>query len=406
MPEPDSPVLVPFTPRAYQVNYSETTLPLPGFDPLFGYVYGNNCEPGPSGCFNGGRNYSQIPVLSSDAGQPFGVYYVSDNSDLVERPLAPGSSPAPARVVAQVTILNQSYASYGGMLPNEFTIEYGTDDALFFGEMNDSNLVTVETVNLSTSAVHLVPTSIPAAPQNQGAVDIGNHTVLVFTTTGGSFCTDCTATVDTVNTWTGNVTRAASLPFYEANNIYWLPQRQQLINVEADGATGDRVQQWNETPNGTFALSSTVRFDNGITENWVDGLGYNATTGRICFSAGGYGISRTYVLSYDAKGLLTANGETIYSDPARVFMGQRYVFTSEYVIGGFASGTQYLFDPWSGTTLSVNEPFTVLDGFDVCDGSCFLGDYAPSPDYLIDFHATVFRNDPFYSVVLAEVGSG
>jgi hypothetical protein len=88
-----------------------------------------------------------------------------------------------------------------------------------------------------------------------------------------------------------------------------------------------------------------------------------------------------------------------------MFNGQQYVYTSDWVMGGFFDGRQYLFDPWTGAVRLTNEPFTDLPVVGVCDGGCFLGTYGPSPDHRIDFHASLLMNDPFWSVVLATAES-
>lgn len=401
-PPGSSPVLFP--------SYSEKPVTLPGFDALYGLVLGNNCRTTSGSCFTGGADYSQVPVLSSDSNQPFGVYYVNNFSELVEYAFASGS----VRVVASVTVLDQAWADYGGMLRNEFFIAYGYDEALFFGtETPTASYVSVETVNLSTGSVHLLDTQLPKAPVNQQPVLVGNDLVVVVSS--GGQCTrtaDCTADIAGFNLDNGTAWPAASnVPFFEANNIYWLAQKHQLINVEAHGSRSDALEQWNESLNAfgepVFSLATTVTVDSGIEVNWANGIGYNATSGRIAYSSGGGGYSATYVLRYDGSGLLTTTGMSRYTAARagvlltpRTFNGQQYVYTSDYVMGGFVNGTQFLFDPWNGSTVPTNEPFTNLTP-SVCDGSCFLGTYGPNPDYRIDFHASLMRNDPFWSVVVA-----
>jgi len=385
-------------------KFNETTATLPGFDPLYGYVLGNNCLPGMDGCFRGGSNFSQIPVLSSDSNQPFGIYYVNNDSQLVEYVLANGS----VRTVANVTLLHQAWAWYGGMLANEFFVPYGYDEALFFGTYASyAKWVSVEAVNLSTGAVRFVNTTVNTTPSNQQPILIGPETAVILSAT--NICTnadDCQANVTGVDLTNGTEWSAGTLPFFEANNVYWLPQRGQLLDVEAAGSTHDRVDQLNESLNrfgeAVFSLAASVTVDNAIPVNWVNGLGYNPSSGRIAYSSGGDGWAFTYVLGYDSSGQLTTNGMVRYNaSGSRLLEVQQYVYTSDYLTGGYVGETQYFFDPWNGSTVATNEPFTNLTPFNVCDGSCFLGTYGPSPDYRIDFHATVARNDPFWTVVVA-----
>ncbi len=104
------PSLLPNPPVAREevAEYSEGVVPLPGFDPLYGYVYGNNCDPSPVfGCASGATNYSQIPVLANSPEQPAGVYYINNASELVR---ASGG----VSVVAHVIPLGQRWAQYAG----------------------------------------------------------------------------------------------------------------------------------------------------------------------------------------------------------------------------------------------------------------------------------------------------
>jgi hypothetical protein len=390
----------PWTPAPF----SERPVALPGFDPLYGYVFGNNCIPSPHGCFSGGLNYSQIPVLSSGPGQPFGIYYVNNASDLVEYEIGPGL----VRSVAPVTPLYQTWAGYGGMLANEFFLAYGSDEALFFGTLSPTDpWVSIETVNLTTGSVHSLTATgvLPTGPANQQPILIGNDLVAVVTTAGGTGA-DQPANItgfdlDNGTSWT----MASDLPFFEANNIYWIPQTHELINVEAHGATGNRVEQWNESKNRygepVFSLATTVAIGSSNVVNFVNGIAYNSSSQRLAFTDGRDGDVLTCILNYTTAGLLTSNNETCYLNSSeRVLNGQQYVYTSDWVMAGLVNGTQYLFDPWNGSFVPTNEPFTNLTP-SVCDGSCFLGTYAAALSYVIDFHASLARNDPFWTVVLA-----
>ncbi len=393
------------TPIPGPPTYEERWVNLTGFDPLYGYVFGDNCDTGTSGfdCFNYPENHSQVPVLSSDSGQPLGIYYVNNGSDLVEYQLANGTY----RTVAHVTLLYQTFGGYAAMTPNEFMVEYGTDEALFYGLLHPptakgyaNESLTFETVNLTTGAVRMMNSTVATghiSTTNQQAMLLGNDLVLLITTGSRS---DPMEVFDLAD---GTAWSAGSLPFFEANNIYWLPQLHQLINVEADGSYSDQVQQLDETNlSGAVTFQPVSRFavDSGVLVNWVDGLAYNSTTREIAFSDGNT-VSYTYVLSYNSSGVLTAQKEIRYSGEVVRMMGQRYVYAEDWLMGGFVHNTQYLFDPWTGGNVAVSEPFTNLSSFDVCDGSCFLGQYSPTLQYLIDFHASVARNEPFWSVALA-----
>jgi len=384
-------------------TYNETRVALPGFNPLLGHLRDNNC---PSGCGSPVNGSSQIPVLSNGPGAPFGIYYVNNASELTEVELYTGI----VRDVAHVTPLYQTYSGYDGMIPNEFTISNDYGVALFFGTVHpDDHSVSVETVNLATGAMNMVVNVTTTSWVNQQATYVGNNIVLVFSQIIGSSqvagcLADCRANVTAVNMVTGAIANVATLPFFEANNIYWLPRKGQLINVEAHGAFGDTVEDVNVATDGFppfLVQNPPVTFAVEVVIQWVNGVAYNSSpdNGRIAFSAGGYGVSETFVLDFGSDGILTSTNETTY--PQTVMAIQQYAYTSTYVLKQW-DGAQYLFNPWNGSEVKTNEPFTNMEnGPVVCDGPCFLGEYAFSLDWLIDWHASEILNDPFWSVVVA-----
>ena len=394
-------------PSPNPIAYAEQTVALPGFSPLFGYVYGNNCEPSPSfGCGSEASNYSQVPVLSDSPEQPSGIYYIDNSSQLVRVPIAGG----PVAVVANVTLLHDGYSQYAGMIANEFFLPYGYDEALFYGtETGFSGVVTVEAVNLTTGAVVLVHTSVRTAPINQQVTMIDPTEIVVASELPRCVgAENCPANLTSVNLTSGTTGPTVALPFFEANNLYWVPQLRQLIDIAADGSYSDELEEWAETASGNFSLVAVADFGpSSAPINWVNGIGLNASAQEIAFSAGGDGVAATYVLSY-ADGFVTKVGQTIYSSEfnahvltPQLFNGQQYVYTGSWVLGGLYGNSQYLFDPWNGSVRSVAEPFTDLPLFSVCDASCFLGSESSGPSVLIDFHASVARNDPFWSVTVA-----
>lgn len=373
-------------------------IPLPGFDPLYHYSFGNNYVPSKDGPYD----YSQIPVLANSPEQPRGIYYVNNLSELTEYEIGSGA----VRAIAHVTPLYQNWSSYAGMLPNDFTLPYGLDEALLFGTVRlGAPNVSIETVNLTTGSVILRNTTLAIDPHNQQVNLISNNIALVFSTLQPLHprCIDCNATVTGFNLSNGTSWTAGTVPWFEANNVYWLPQRGQLINVEAYNSNGDRVEQLNETTNAfgepQFAAAVAVSVDSNVYVEWVDGIAYNATTDQIAYTVGGYGITVTYVLDYGSLGLLQTVGEVRYTNPTDILEGQSYVYTSDYVTGGVNGATQYEFDPWNGSTKPM--PATSFGMVpSVCDGYCFLGSSSTNPGYRIDFQATVETNYPFWSVVL------
>ncbi len=306
--------------------------------------------------------------------------------------------------VSTIVPLYQGFSSYAGMIQNAFFIEDGA--AYLFGTLNPSNIssvvnLTVESVNLTVGgSPALFNTSISVSPINQGIFTVSPTELVVVSTVPYEHRGNLSAYVDAVNMTTGVVTKAAILPFFEANNLYWVPQLREFFNVEAEGADLDIVEQWSENLDGTFSMISSIGFDSGVLINWVNGLGYNATSGEIAFTAGGLNVAFTYLLKL-TSGVLTNQSEIIYRDSDQYFSGQQYAYTNDWVMGIFHNGTQYLFDPWTGAVERANEPFTMLGNVTVCNGNCYLGQETDGIGTLIDFHASAALGDPFYRVEVA-----
>lgn len=391
------------TPPVY--GYDETIYPLPGFDPLLGY-------------FQQGTVDSQVPTLASGPGAPLGVYYVTNSSELVELSFANRT----VRPIAAVEPLYQLFGYGGplsGMLDNEFFADPPYHHALFFGTTTPHGTTyAIELVNLTSGDVQLHSTGAPIDPTNQQPIYIGNDTVIVIS----SNCSITAYDLATGSSWpAGDLGGNFGSPgaCFEANNVYWIAPRQELINVEAAGSSGDLVEQLDATPMSTgqirFNSVATFAVDSGVVFNWVDGIAYNASSGQVAFSAGYWPASTvfTYVLRYDGSGALSAAGEIRYSadnggrPTGRLLEIQRYTTTSGYMLGAssgpatWTNGTQLLFDPWNGSVATTNRSFNA----GLCGNSCFEGQDPADPNYLIDFSATLLRGDPMYAVVYAVRGS-
>jgi hypothetical protein len=380
-------------------GFYEKTYSLPGFDPLTGYL--NNL---------GGQD-TQIPTLSSTQGQPAGIYYVDNSSDFDILYL----SNATRHAIAHVVPLYQTYASYNEMLDNEFFVEYGYDQALFFGTTTSTGTTySIELVNLTSGIVRIWNTSASVDGTNQQPDYVGNSTVIVMSSNCSILAWNLAARTEwSAGTLGGSFGSGATC--FEANNAYWFPQKEQLVNVEAHGDSGDHVEQLNGSLNGQgqlhFTSVATITVDSGVVFNWVNGLAYNASTDEIAFSSG-YWVANTvytYVVPYGPNGLITASGETRYSadnsgtPTGRLLDIQRYVYTDDYMDGpargpsAWTNGTQLMFDPWNGSLIPANRSFEDAP----CGNNCFEGQYAPTPAYQIDYNATLQLNEPMYRVVYA-----
>jgi len=396
------PGAVPGARPAY--GYDETVVALPGFDPLTGHFLNHSTH----------GIGSQVPTLSAGPGAPLGIYYVDNRSEFDELALANRT----VRAIAPVLPLYQLFGygtSLGGMLDNEFFLEYSYDQAVFFGTTSPFvSEFTVELVNLTSGEVQLWNTSSPIDGTNQQVNYVGNNTVIVLSSNCGIVAYDLATRQ---SWWAGSLGNefGANSTCFEANNAYWIPQRGQLINVEAHNDTGDHLEQLDATYDAQgrvhFQLAGTLTIDTAVHYNWVNGIAYNASAGKIAFSAGFWGGRSvyTYVLAYGSDGVLSTQGEVRYTaynatqSTGRMLGIQRYVYTSDYILGesygplSWTPGVQYLFDPWNGSVTQANRSLEAAP----CDNSCFEGLYAPSPDYAIDFNATLQMNDPTYRVAYA-----
>jgi hypothetical protein len=379
-------------------GYLERIYRLPGFDPLTGYLS------------NLGGADSQIPTLSSNPRQPAGIYYVDNSSNLDIVYLGNGTQ----HVIAHVVSLYQTYATYNEMLDNEFFVEFGYDQALFFGTTTSSGTTySIELVNLTTGQTQVWNTPAAVDSYNQQPQYVGNNTVIVMS----SNCSILAWNLASRQEWSAGTLGASfgsGSTCFEANNAYWFPQKQEIINVEAHGGSGDHVEQLNASFDSQgrihFASVATIAVDSSVVFNWVNGIAYNASSDEIAFSAG-YWVANTvytYVVPY-ANGRITATGLVRYSadnsgtPTGQLLAIQRYVYVDDYMLGQhmgpgtWANGTQFLFDPWNGSLEVANRS---LDDAP-CGNECFEGNYAPSPAYQLDYNATLLLNDPMYRVVYA-----
>jgi len=364
-------------------GYYEKLYHLTGYNPMSSYLK------------NMGGKDVQIPTLASSSAQSSGVYYVDNSSDLDILYL----NNSTVRTIAAIVPLYQLFG-YNEMLDDEFFIESNYHQALFFGTTTaGGRTYSIELVDLDTGSVRMLNTTAAVDGANQQPIYVGNDTVVVLSSN---------KTIDGYNLVSGEHWNAGATSWFEANNIYWIPQLQQLINVQAGGSTADEVQQLNASYDAfgriEFSLVTSVTVDSKVRFNFVNGIGFNASTRQLAFSAGYFGgdAVATYVLQYTPSYVLSSSLAAKYSvlpgTSPLLFTGQQYVFISPYVLGWNIGGTQYLFNPWTGTSMPANRTFQA--GVP-CANSCFEGLYASSPDFMLDYNASLGNESDFYNVVYA-----
>ena len=392
------------------IAYKNETLTLTGYNPMAAYLVNGN-----------GLGSAQLPTLASSATQPNGIYYVGNATTSCASPTLPFYEYViTTNLIRTVSCIVPLYTyGYNEMLDNEYYLEYGFDRALFFGTTASAGAdYSIELVNLTTGALLMWNTTAAVDGANQEPFYVGNNSVMVLSGNG----TIVGWNLVSLKTWTV----ATGVPS-EANNDYWLPMRTQLIAVTAAGTTTDEVDQYNGTYNSQgqliLTLAATVTYTSNLLVNFVNGIGYNATWGGhggIGFSDGYVGGDTVYVfvLAYGANGLLTTTGEKIYPSLTAAtgqtgygFQGQRYAYTSNWVVGDVnaTTGYQYGVDLWNGTTIPLNTkidaPYPLSTSKTPCANACFEGNYAPSINWEISYSLSTALNYPFYKVVYAYIGS-
>ena len=383
-------------------DYSNETYHLVNYNPMSAYV---NANPD-----------FQYPTLSSGPGQPAGIYYVQNETDGTYPFVVQSLATDTVTVIANVVPLYQKYASYTAMIDNEFFLDYGYDVALFFGTTAPKGEnYSIELVNLTTGQLYMWNTTSATAAGNQQAEYLGDDVVAVVSE-GGTIEGYNLSSREQWNMY------PEKLAFFEANNIYWVPPMHQLINVEAEGSTGDRIEVLGEGSGQEpiFTLEQTITWSSGnYPVNGVDGIAFNASyatgTPAVVFSAfegaDDAHLAFNILLPYISSTLAPTNLLTLASSNITSSCGgfensglaiQRYVFTSSYFICTVErNGTvpTSVWDPWNGSSVPTN-----LTPFDSgCFNLCFEGLYAPSLDYLLNFNATAKMaggpKDPPYNVV-------
>ncbi|HTT45166.1 MAG TPA: fibronectin type III domain-containing protein, partial [Thermoplasmata archaeon] len=107
--------------------------------------------------------------------------------------------------------------------------------------------------------------------------------------------------------WSDSQSLVATLSFYEANNVYWEPYLNGYVNVQADGATGDRVEEWQLNGPTGYSLSQTFtgNWGSGRVINGVNGIALNRTSETLSFALGAASGANTVVAALNQSGTIT-----------------------------------------------------------------------------------------------------
>ncbi|HTT25976.1 MAG TPA: fibronectin type III domain-containing protein, partial [Thermoplasmata archaeon] len=90
------------------------------------------------------------------------------------------------------------------------------------------------------------------------------------------------------NLWNRTQWNLTRLPFFEANNIYWVPQLESYFDIQAGGAFTDRLVQLRlegPAPGTELVPVASTTFSKLYRTNGVNGLVFNATAQTLAFTA-------------------------------------------------------------------------------------------------------------------------
>jgi hypothetical protein len=254
--------------------YGNTTIVLPSYTDLAPYA----CNGQGSGkC---GTSF-QVPILSWTAD---GATYVNASDDLVFYSFPNGT----VRLLARAwTPLYQNFMRYGGVEDTEWV----TGDGSYVYTLGCPESCTresdleFEAVNISTGRLvtHTWNTTANSTVAN-GQGDLiglnGSDDVAVLIDQNGTLHL---YGLSNRTEWVGG-----RLAFFEANNVYWVPELNSYIDIQAGGSLQDRVVQYRFNGTG-FRIVYSGSWGDGVVGEFVNGLVYNLSAHEIYFETGAYG---------------------------------------------------------------------------------------------------------------------
>ncbi len=259
----------------------------------------------------------QLPVVSWNGMWP-GIYYVDSANNLDEYQFGNGITTK----IATVTPLWHTWPNYQMISTLFWVVGPNKDRALFFGTKTNSGSADLylETVNLATGNVLMIDTGIGAASTNTNAQAdyLGNDIAQIVVSSGA---------IEMFNMNTGAKWLGGTMGFFEANNEYYVPGINSIINSQAEGASSDGLEQWQLNwgqSEPTYTKVASFAFDNGKIMNGVDGVVYDPTTSEIFFVGGWYDIvpgvpsstgqyQAAYLVHINPNGIMTQNNETKFT---------------------------------------------------------------------------------------------
>jgi len=284
--------------------YGNATIVLPGYDDLSSYAC-NGQGQGECG------TSVQVPILSWSAD---GATYVNASDDLVFDPFSNGT----VRSISSAwTPLYQDFMNYGGVENTEWATADGSY-VYTLGCPSDCQTIDdleLEAVNVSTGALvtHTWNATVGSVHENGQENLIGlngsDDVAALINESGGVHLFGLANGTE----WVGG-----QLAFFEANNVYWVPQLNSYIDIQAGGSASDHVVQYRFNGAGLRPVYSGT-WGTGVVSDLVNGLVYNLTDHQIDFEAGAYSkdLLVTDALAVGPKGTIVGSRQIgTFGDPS------------------------------------------------------------------------------------------
>ncbi|MCI4321081.1 MAG: fibronectin type III domain-containing protein [Thermoplasmata archaeon] len=252
---------------------------LPGWTNLSAFAANSNCDVHTSPCSSGFHVAGQqVPLLSWSQD---GVYYVNASHRLVFYSFANAS----LQSIANWTPLYQNLMNYDGLEDTEWitqdsqyvytmgrTAPAGTSVTAFWANVTTGRTWEYNFTGIGTSALY-----------DNGQIQLlgegGNYSIVAVIAANG--------TVEAYNFWNQTEWPLAKLAFFEANNVYWIPQLDSFLDVQAGGNSADRIIQYRlegTAPGTTMVPVYSGVFAHSYTSNGVNGLAFNVTARTLAFT--------------------------------------------------------------------------------------------------------------------------
>ncbi|HYK92953.1 MAG TPA: fibronectin type III domain-containing protein [Thermoplasmata archaeon] len=288
------------------ITFGNATFVLPDWNNLSRYASNCNAQ-GPCGS---GVYGTQCPLLSwTDDG----VYYVNATGRLVHF----WFSNQTVQDVGYWRYLYDDLMDYQGIENTDWITEDGSY-VYEFGCSSDCSSAThpsLFAINTTTGRTFnhtflSVPISALTSNTQLNLIgEDGNSSVAVLMGDGSSLVG--------YNLWNNTEWNLGTLSYFEANNNYWIPQYNSFFNIEADGSSGDHIQQLRlegPAPGTRLVPVYTTTFASQFTVNGVNGMYTNVTAHTLVVSElMGGGPVLTQRFNLDRSGQLTGSYLT-YAD--------------------------------------------------------------------------------------------